>query len=114
MPVAVLDITDATQITAGISHTCALRQTGTITCWGNNWAGQLGNGQSGDDPWDNSADSSVPVEVLNITDATQITASFSHTCALRQTGTITCWGNNFFGQLGNGVFLTQDVIGFGG
>ena len=84
-------------ITAGYAHTCALRQTGTITCWGWNWSGQLGNNQSGDD-----ADSSVPVEVLGITDATQITAGGFHACALRQTGTITCWGNNEFGQLGNG------------
>ena len=97
VPVAVLNITDATQITASGAHTCALRQTGTITCWGGNRDGQLGNGQSGD-----NADSSVPVAVLNITDATQITASGWHTCALRQTRTITCWGNNWFGQLGNG------------
>ena len=106
VPVEVLGITDATQITAGgnyaTGHTCALRQTGTITCWGGNWAGQLGNGQSTGDLQDNSADSSVPVEVLNITDTTQITAGSSHTCALRQTGTITCWGLNTFGQLGNG------------
>ena len=102
VPVEVLGINDATQITAGGEHTCALRQTGTITCWGNNWAGQLGNGQSGDHGYDNSADSSVPVEVLGINDATQITAGDDHTCALRQTGTITCWGNNYYGQLGNG------------
>ena len=97
VPVAVLNITDATQITASGAHTCALRQTGTITCWGDNRDGQLGNGQSGD-----NADSSVPVAVLNITDATQITASGAHTCALRQTRTITCWGGNAWGQLGNG------------
>ena len=102
VPVEVLGINDATQITAGDEHTCALRQTGTITCWGHNWAGQLGNGQSGDYGYDNSADSSVPVEVLGINDATQITAGDEHTCALRQTGTITCWGNNYYGQLGNG------------
>ena len=100
--VEVLGITDATQITAGSSHTCALLQTGTITCWGYNSYGQLGNGQSTGDPRDDSADSSVPVETQGITDATQITAGSSHTCALRQTGTITCWGSNRAGQLGNG------------
>ena len=97
VPVEVQGITDATQITAGSVHTCALRQTGTITCWGNNEQGQLGNGQRGDD-----ADSSVPVGVTGITDATQITTGGEHTCALRQTGTITCWGDNNSGQLGNG------------
>ena len=109
VPVVVLGITDATQITAGSGHTCALRQTGTITCWGNNWTGQLGNGQSGDDWEDNSAASSVPVEVLGINDATQITAGSGYTCALRQTGTITCWGNNEDGQLGNGTKTDSSV-----
>ena len=108
VPVEVLNITDTTQITAGGWRTCALRQAGSITCWGNNEDGQLGNDQSGDD-----ADSSVPVEVLGITDATQITAGDNHTCALRQTGTITCWGRNWIGQPGNGAFLPQDVVGFG-
>ena len=106
-PVEVLGINDATQITAGGTHSCALLQTGTITCWGDNRDGQLGNGQTTDS-------SSEPVEVLGINDATAITAGEDHTCALRQTDTITCWGNNEYGQLGNSAFLPQDVIGFGG
>ena len=115
VPVEVEGITDATTITAGEDHTCALRQTGTITCWGGNWAGQLGNGKNTGGDWeDDSANSSVPIEVEGVTDATAITAGILHTCALQQTGTITCWGNNRDGQLGNGAFLPQDVIGFGG
>ena len=111
VPVEVLGITDATQITANRSDaddgfTCALLQTGTIKCWGNNTSGQLGNGTE--------TNSSVPVEVLGITDATAIVASGEYTCALLQTGTIECWGDNRSGQLGNGAFLLQDVIGFGG
>ena len=115
VPVEVEGITDATTITASEDHTCALRQTGTIKCWGGNWAGQLGNGQNTGGDWeDDSANSSVPIEVEGITDATAITSGILHTCALRQTGTITCWGNNRDGQLGNGAFLPQDVVGFGG
>ena len=96
VPVEVLNITDATQITTGHEHSCALRQTGTITCWGYNGRGRLGDGTTSDY-------SSVPVEVLNITDATQITTGGAHSCALRQTGTITCWGWNEYGQLGDGT-----------
>ena len=102
VPVEVQGINDATQITTGEDHTCALLQTSTITCWGRNKSGQLGNGQSTGDSEDNSADSSVPMEVLGINDATQITAGGYHTCALLQTGTITCWGYNIYGELGNG------------
>ena len=109
VPVEVLGITDATQITTSDYHTCALLQTGNIKCWGNNTSGQLGNGQRGDDWQDNSADSSVPVEVLGITDATQITAGDDHTCALQQAGTIKCWGDNSSGELGNGTETTSSV-----
>ena len=104
VPIEVLGINDATAITAGNDHACALRRTGTITCWGNNYNGQLGNGQSGRD-----ANSSVPVKVLDINDATAITAGGGHTCALRQTGTITCWGDNDYGQLGNGKETDSSV-----
>ena len=109
VPVEVLGITDATTIATGGEYTCALRQAGTIACWGDNRWGQLGNGQSTGDGYDRSADSLVPVEVLGITDATQITAGYSHTCALRQTGTIKCWGNNWSGQLGNGTETDSSV-----
>jgi alpha-tubulin suppressor-like RCC1 family protein len=35
--------TTATTITAGGNHTCAVLNTGTLTCWGSNFVGQLGN-----------------------------------------------------------------------
>ena len=91
----------ATTISASYDHSCALRQDGRISCWGNNRNGQLGNGQSGDDA-DSSADSSEPVEVEGITDATAIATGGEHSCAVHEGGTISCWGNNRYGQLGNG------------
>ena len=105
VPAKVADITDVTAINAGSGHTCALHQDGTISCWGNNQYGQLGNGKSGyadesSEPWE--IKSSVPVKLEGIEDATAITAGSGHTCALHQDGTISCWGNNQYGQLGNG------------
>ena len=66
-----------TAIAAGSSHSCALRADGTITCWGNNWAGQT------DAPAGNY---------------TAITNGNAHSCALRTDGTITCWGDDRAGQ----------------
>ena len=100
-PVKVASITDATAITAGSAHSCALHEDGTISCWGRNTWGQLGNGQSTGDFYDHSADSSVPVEVAGITDATAITAGSAHSCALHEDGTISCWGRNTWGGLGD-------------
>ena len=103
VPVKVQGITDATTITTyGIDrsgHSCALHEDGTISCWGYNEYGQLGNGRGGSD----GDHSSVPVQVQGITDATTITTNSGHSCALHQDGTISCWGNNDYGQLGNGT-----------
>ena len=41
---AVDGITDAVAITAGDRHTCALRRSGEVVCWGGNTRGQLGDG----------------------------------------------------------------------
>ena len=101
MPVKVQGITNATTITASGGHSCALHEDGTISCWGDNRYGQLGNGEGGDGR-DSGERSLVPVKVQGITDATAITTSDEHSCALHQTGTISCWGHNEYGQLGNG------------
>ena len=103
VPVRVAGITDATTIAAGAEHSCALRESGTISCWGANWYGQLGSRQSTDDLTSNSAISSVPVEVEGITDAIALAIGGKHSCALHRMGAISCWGSNGSGQLGNGT-----------
>ena len=104
VPVRVLGITDAKAIAARGEHSCALHQDGTISCWGSNDWGQLGDGNSGEDDGNDRRYifSSAPVEVVGITDAISIAAGGGHSCALRRTGTISCWGDNYWGQLGNG------------
>ncbi len=91
--VAVAAFTPA--ISAGFDYSCALSSNGTIKCWGYNGEGELGNGTT--------ADSTTPVQVQNITDATAISAGLDHICALISDGTVECWGDNYYGQLGNGA-----------
>ena len=98
MPEKVLGVTDAVAVTTGGAHTCALHQTGIVSCWGSNWIGQLGKSQT----LEGIDDPTELVQVSNINDATAITAGQYHTCALHQNGTISCWGGNGDGQLGNG------------
>ena len=97
-PVRVEGITDATAVTASTAYTCALHRAGTISCWGNNSDGQLGSGQTSEE----LEESAVPVQVADITDAIAIASSQRHSCALREDGTIACWGDNWGGQLGSG------------
>ena len=99
VPVAVIGISDATALATGLEHSCALHQNGSISCWGANWDGQLGNNT--EEP------SSVPVAVIGIEDATAISTGGGHSCAIHQNGTISCWGRNDYGQLGNNTGGTE-------
>lgn len=102
-PWPVLGIEDATAISAGSTHTCVLHSDSTVSCWGDNSSGQLGNGEQGDGWEDDSADSVVPVKVQNMTDAISIAAGPGYTCALHRDQTVSCWGSNGAGRLGNGL-----------
>jgi alpha-tubulin suppressor-like RCC1 family protein len=101
------------QLSAGMSHTCALLSTGNMRCWGYNGYGQLGYGNySYSNPnWPyNSANNDIgdnePPTSAGTVDVggkvLQIAADDGHTCALLATGDIKCWGRNDSGQLGLG------------
>jgi len=94
------------QISAGTIHACAVDRAGAAYCWGGNASGQLGNPAAGD--------SAVPVAVatrgvLAGKTLTQISAGYHQTCALDTAGAAYCWGNDFFGQLGNGTNTSSTV-----
>jgi len=45
----------------------------------------------------------TPVEVSGITTAKSIAVDNHHACALLTGGTLKCWGNNYYGFLGDGT-----------
>lgn len=92
-PNDVLGLTDAIAVSAGYEHTCAVRSTGDVLCWGHNYYRQLGSYLDGA-PFQVS--STVPVAVRDLTDAVAITAGFRRTCAVRATGAVMCWGMDGF------------------
>jgi alpha-tubulin suppressor-like RCC1 family protein len=99
LPVVLPAGTTATALTAGDAHTCAVLNTGDVTCWGYNYSGQLGNTTNTDTS--NTNPTPLPVALPAGTTATALTAGFAHTCAVLNTGDVTCWGRNYSGQLGN-------------
>ncbi len=94
-PVVVSGLTDAVGIAAGANHSCALRATGEVSCWGHGGYGQLGHGST---PFSEP----TPVVVSGLTDAVGIAVGTYHSCATRATGEVNCWGRGFEGQGGNG------------
>ncbi|MDP1619812.1 MAG: hypothetical protein Q8M12_02335, partial [bacterium] len=96
-----------TQIASGGYHTCALKNDGTVFCWGSNSYGQLG---------DNSTTQRlVPVQVVGaggvgmLSGVRQIVASQTHTCALKTDDSVFCWGSNSYGQLGDNTITQKNT-----
>ena len=93
-------IEPSVQLAAGYLHTCARQKSGKVQCWGDNGAGQLGDGV----PFGGTRDpATVPQDVSGLTDAVALASGVSHSCAIRRGGTVVCWGINSFGQLGDGT-----------
>jgi alpha-tubulin suppressor-like RCC1 family protein len=99
-PVQVSGLTTGVMgISAGAGHVCTAINSaaGAATkCWGHNDYGQLGDGTT--------TRRSVPVYTLGLeADMRALEAGWRHTCALTVGGGVRCWGNNTFGQLGDGT-----------
>jgi alpha-tubulin suppressor-like RCC1 family protein len=84
------------QIGGGSTHTCALLADGQVRCWGRGSSGQLGDGTV------TSASATVAVRDVNTAIAVSVGGDGRHTCAVYRSGSVQCWGDNEFGQLGNG------------
>jgi len=83
-------------VSMGYTHACAIRSSdSTLWCWGDNWAGQVGDGTT--------TNRTSPVQVSGGGAWTAVSVSPYHTCALKSGGTLWCWGANWNGQLGNGT-----------
>jgi alpha-tubulin suppressor-like RCC1 family protein len=105
VPVAVLTPNEVTftSVSAGAYHSLAISSDGVTYAWGNNSNGQLGN--------DTITESLVPVEVLAPTGVTftSVSAGFWHSLAVGSGGVTYAWGNNTYGELGDGT-ITESLV----
>jgi len=99
LPVRVLapDAITFTDVATGGSYSEAIGSDGYVYAWGNNSSGQLGDGTG--------ENSTTPVRVQTPTDIefTELVGGFFHSAAIASNGTTYAWGDNGFGQLGDGT-----------
>ncbi|KAH9259625.1 hypothetical protein BASA81_002047 [Batrachochytrium salamandrivorans] len=98
----------ALDCSAGQKHTCIVDQ-GKAKCTGFGITGQLGNGLS--------KTSALLVQVKGLTkNVAQVFAAYTTSCALMTSGAAKCWGENYYGGLGDGTTMRATsptaVLGF--
>jgi alpha-tubulin suppressor-like RCC1 family protein len=96
VPVAVDGVSGATAIAAGARYSLALLSDGTAMAWGEDRAGQLGDGSI-------ARGKEMPVAVSGLAGATAIAAGGEHSLALLGNGSVVAWGEDKDGELGNGT-----------
>jgi alpha-tubulin suppressor-like RCC1 family protein len=90
-------------VASGSGHSCAIALDGTAYCWGDNRAGQLGDGTV--------TRRLTPVIVANGIPGgvtfRSLSASFMGTCGVSPAGVQYCWGQAAFGQMGDGMTIVE-------
>jgi RHS repeat-associated protein len=111
VPVAVSGLSEVRAISAGQNDSVALLENGTVVAWGDNSRGELGTGTtSGPELCGSEGCSRTPVAVTGLSGVTAISAGgYASNFALLENGTVKAWGENLFGNLGDGTILVRDV-----
>jgi alpha-tubulin suppressor-like RCC1 family protein len=113
-PVAVTGLANQVYVAAGNATSCSVGADGSVKCWGLNTEGQLGNGTTGGPigpqpgfTWGYDTPQPVLLDFFTATaplsNIVEASVGALHACAREASGRVWCWGDNVYGQLGNGT-----------
>ena len=94
----------AVALSSGTYHTCAVLDNGSVSCWGRNNYGQLGDGTI--------TNRGTPTQTSTLgtgRTAVAISSGGYLTCAILDDGTVSCWGRNLAGGLGDGTTTQRNT-----
>jgi len=93
---------DSSVLALGYHHTCSILDNGTAICWGHDGYEQLGDGGNSD----RHVRPSEPVSSSDGSTYRSIFSTHHRTCALTFSGSLFCWGQNDWGESGDGTSNT--------
>ena len=104
---------DALNVSCTSDHALALARDGSVYAWGVGSSGQLGIGPLPQVRYKTrsasvSPDVPYPVRIPDLGEVTAISAGTRHSMALRRDGTVLAWGDNRYGQVGDGTTTNRD------
>ena len=103
-PVKIMD--GVVSVSTGEMHTVAIRTDGSLWAWGDNHVWQIGDGTGIFDPDGGWRPTPDPVKIMD--GVISASAGYRHTAVVKADGSLWAWGENFFGQIGDG---TRTVAG---
>ena len=103
-PQRLTSLTGTMKIVAGGSHACAIKSNGSLVCWGASYSGEIGDGGY------NNRGTPVGVPMPNSAGVLDASAGEEHSCAVLTDGSVACWGDDRFGQLGDGILADRQPV----
>ena len=101
-PIVINGGTTYSKIATGALHTCGITSAGVLKCWGNNDSGQLGDSTTANKNLPVIIDGGVTYSKIAVSSFIQY-----HTCGVTTANVLKCWGNNIYGQVGDGSTTTR-------
>ncbi len=92
-PIKIMD--HVASVSLGADHSAAITEDGSLYLWGDNRYGQLGSGESG-----KKTCKTTPIKIMDR--VRSVSLGISHSAAITEDGSLYLWGDNEYGQLGNG------------
>ncbi len=108
-PVQMKGLTNVQQVAAGSYHSIVLGFDGSVWTTGYNIWGQLGDGHSGSSANQKLAENVIPAPAAGTPTNVQVVAGNGHNIVVKSDGTLWSWGNNEFGQLGDGTGTNRSL-----
>ena len=103
LPVRVSGLTNIVAVAGGDAHSLALRNDGTVWAWGDNTSGQMGDGTT-------TPQRLTAVQVKGLAGIARIATNGAHNLALQSDNSVWAWGDNYYGQLGNGTSQNYYIL----